>query len=248
MCEDILNIREIYLYETAEEATFKCGVFLRHVVANTFGAVFVVLTCRSQYVFARALRGARTWFAPAVCVIVGAITHDSPAVISLFVLSLVLCCSKAWDFAYLSDRELRKASSVDGDHFAKLAHSIDVFRAWHHRPPDEIMLCEMELCAMYAGVDLAETWLVMRLQDESVEEDDYFSETPQAILAKFLEVLSDVPWAVALYPSFEHSSSARWVGDFESGPHAVPVGEYNTRKSAVVFSVDVDDSANETRK
>lgn len=216
--EDIFNIREIFLHETAEDVAFKYGVFARHLLANTLGVFCVTLSARSTAVFARALRfaavapsaeAAAVWAVPLVCVATCALATDPRVaqllsdLVSLVALATIANLSRSWTFSCLSDRELDKISRSDATQFKRLVRSVDASTSWHHRPPDEVMLCEVELCALYAGIDLADTWLLMREQEESVEEDDYFSELPETILKRYLEVLAAVPWAVALYPSFE---------------------------------------------
>lgn len=73
--------------------------------------------------------------------------------------------------ATLTPRERQKlACSSDGD-FARFIQTTSLLGTWARRPPNDLMLCEVELSSIVHGIDLAATWLVLREEEEGDEEE-----------------------------------------------------------------------------
>lgn len=90
---------------------------------------------------------------------------------------------------------------------AATTQSLQILSGWVRRPPDTVLVAELELASVYEGVDLAEdTWLVLRVHDDApggpaaAAEEGYFSEDAARVLARFVEPAQRSALAQLVYP------------------------------------------------
>lgn len=226
---DASYLQDSFLFETSEEAVFKYGTFAFHACATFLSPWSPLLAlCYGENarmeVFLRSLitRSSLTdqvidaFMRVAVPLILTAsvyaffsfpmypgFTADAVVSWTFLVVQSILC---GITFAMVTTREYNKLHQSDSERSQHLMRSIRVDSTWSGAPPHDVMLCEIELCALANGVDLAGTWLALRSDEADVANvgvgADVEHEKSERILKRYLSSLSAVPLVFRLYPDF----------------------------------------------